>query len=181
MILVDADAQGSATAWASRAGLPVRCETMPLEDGEDPGRWVARVRGLAGAYVVIDCPPHIGAATGAAIGVADLVLIPVGASGLDIAATRPTLRLLAEARRRRTDGGPRALLVPAKVDGRTAAGREITAALTRLGEPVAPVIHQRIAFADAYTAAAWIGSYAPDSEAHREIAALAATIRETLP
>jgi cellulose biosynthesis protein BcsQ len=39
-------------------------------------------------YVVLDAPAHVGAATQAAGKIADLVLVPVTASGVDLVATR---------------------------------------------------------------------------------------------
>jgi chromosome partitioning protein len=170
--LIDADAQGSATAWAERAELPVQSEAMPLDDPRDAARWIERVRRIRTDWVVIDAPPHIGATTQAAVGWADLVLVPVGASGLDLVATRGALALIGEARERRKVG-PKAMLIPSKLDSRTAAAREIEAALKQLGESIGPSIHQRISFADAFTAGQWIGAYAPDSDAHNEIRAIA--------
>lgn len=172
VVLIDADAQGSASAWAARAKLPVKSEAMPIDDAREAGRWLDRVRHIRADWLVIDCPPHIGAATEAAVGWADLVLVPVGASGLDLVATQSALRLIAKARERRKVG-PRALLIPSKLDARTAAAREIDAALKQFGEPIGPSIHQRISFADAFTAGQWIGAYSPDSDAHNEIRAVA--------
>ncbi len=179
-VLVDADAQGSAAAWAAHGALPVRVDARAVDDASSIAAWVAWVRGLQEEWVILDCPPHFGAVTGAAIGMASLVVVPVGASGLDIAATRPTLALLAAARERRKDRGPAAMLVPSRVDARTAAGREIAQALAQLGEPVGPVVHARVAHADAFSAGMWIGRYATYSDAHNEIIALSRAVREAL-
>jgi chromosome partitioning protein len=67
--------------------------------------------------------------------------------------------------------------VPSKVDRRTAAGAEIEAVLHDYGEPVGPVVSQRIAHADAFTAGQWIGQYAPGSAALAEIKALAGVVK----
>jgi len=126
--------------------------------------------------VVIDLPPHTGAATAAALILADLFVVPVAPSGLDLRAAAKALDMLREARAARGDGKPAALLVPSRVDRRTGAGREIEAALHEMGEPVGPAIGLRAAFVDSATSNDWVGSFAPRSIAHQEIAALAAVV-----
>lgn len=83
--VVDADAQGSATVWAVAAaqageGLPFAVE---------PGN-VATVGLLAdeddGDVTIIDCPPQ-GPVTEAAKAAADFVVVPAGATGLDLQQT----------------------------------------------------------------------------------------------
>ena len=97
-----------------------------------------------------------------------------GASALDLRVAHKTLALLRQARQIRGNGRPAALLVPSRVDRRTAAGREIEAALHDLAELVAPAVAQRAAHADAAAAGQWIGDYAPRTAAHVEIQALTA-------
>ena len=128
-------------------------------------------------HVVIDCPPHIGPATLAATGIADMVLIPVTPSGADLVATDSALALVHDAQVARKDGGPLCLLVPSKVDRRTAVGRELAAALERFGEPVGPEIGQRAALVDAFAVGAWIGQYAPHSEARGHFRDLATAVK----
>jgi chromosome partitioning protein len=181
VVLVDADAQGTATYWLSHGALPIRGEAMPLDDARDAQRWVTRVLGIAAEYVLLDTPPHVGAATEAVVGVADLVLVPVTASAADLAATVSALRLIAKARQVRGDRGPRCLMIPSKIDRRTAGGREIEAALNPFGEPIGPPIHQRVAFVEALSAGQWVGTYAPQSPAHHEIITLARVVKRTLP
>lgn len=179
--LVDADAQETASEWhAMGGGLPFTCEALPLDDGDDAAAWISRVTSAAVDLVVVDLPPHTGAATAAALILADLFLVPVAPSSLDIRAASKALDMLEEARQERGDGKPAALLIPAKVDRRTAAGREIEAALHEMGHPVGPAVGLRSAFVDSATAGGWIGSYAPRSVAHQEIAALAAVVARIL-
>jgi chromosome partitioning protein len=130
--------------------------------------------------VVIDAPPQIGDATRAIVDVADVILIPALASTADIMATGKALSLIRRAREKRPDKGPKALLVPSRVDRRTAAGKEIEAVLLEFGEPVAPMVRQRTAFVDCFTAGQWIGAYARNSDAHVDIQTLAAVVRRML-
>lgn len=180
--LIDADMQGSATAWAREGRLPMSVKTVPLERGEAPAAWLRRVddESAASDYIVLDLPPYLGSATSFAIAEADLVLIPITPSEADLEATAAVIALVREARRSRDDGGPRTFLVPSKVDRRTLVGREIEAVLHDLGEPVAPIISQRTAHVDAYSARVWLGAFAPASAGHREIQALTALVRKAV-
>lgn len=58
--------------------------------------------------MIIDCPPHIGPATLAAVGIADMVLIPVTPSGADLVATDSALAMVHDAQAARRDNGPSA-------------------------------------------------------------------------
>lgn len=178
-VLVDADPQSTATAWGELGLLPFEVILAPLS-GQNVERWIADVLALSVPYVLIDLPPMLGDATAAALAICDLAVVPVSPSGADLRATNKAIELIEQARIARDDGRPRALLVPSKVDRRTAAGAEIEAVLHDYGEPVAPVISQRIAHADAFTAGQWIGDYAKGSAAHNEIKALASVIKRII-
>jgi chromosome partitioning protein len=180
VVLVDADAQGTAAYWSSHGSLPLQCLSMPLDNVRDAERWAARVLDIKADYVVLDAPPHVGSATEAAVAIADLVLVPVTASGADLAATISGLDLIRQVRATRQDGGPLCLLIPSKIDRRTLSGREIESALKPFGEPIGPAIHQRAAIVDAFGAGQWIGDFAPDSAGHQDIQDLASTIRKRL-
>jgi len=177
--LIDADAQATASEWAASGDMPFTCEALPLDNEAEAEAWIGRVMQAPAEIVVIDLPPHTGAATAAALILADLFLVPVGPSPLDMRAAAKALGMLGEARAER-DGLPAALLVPARVDRRTGAGREIEAALHEMGEPVGPAIGARAGFVDSATAGSWIGAYAPRSVAHQEIATLAAVVARIL-
>jgi chromosome partitioning protein len=86
-----------------------------------------------------------------------------------------------QARKARGGDKPACLLVPSKVDRRTASGREIEAVLFDFREPVAPAAVQRAAHDDAFTAGQWIGHYAPRTAAHTEVEGLVALIYERCP
>lgn len=170
--LVDADPQGTALAWGRAGGLPFPVRGLPLTG--ETRRWIAAVQSETAA-VVIDLPPMLGTATAAALMVAHVAVLPVTPSGADIEATGRALQLVTKAQRER-GGLPGALLVPSKVDRRTAAGIEIEAALAGFGVPVGTGIAQRVALSEAFTAGQWIGDYAPRSPSHIEFETLAATV-----
>ena len=62
VVLVDADAQGTATDWHAGRQLPVAVESLPLGAERDAQKWVARVLSLKAAadHVVVDLPPQAG-------------------------------------------------------------------------------------------------------------------------
>ena len=181
VILADADAQATALAWGAAGRLPMRTEALPIsgEGGKALETWLGRLMALRreAAFLLVDLPPNLGGVTTAALTVADLALVPVPASGLDIQATAKALELIRQARHVRQSEKPAALLVPSRVDRRTASGREIEAVLSDFREMVAPAVTQRAAHVDAFGAGQWIGDYARGSAAHVEVEAVAALVR----
>jgi chromosome partitioning protein len=180
VLVLDTDSQGTASHWLSHGRLPVHGEFMPLENDEDGERLVRAVASRHERYVVLDAPAHVGAAALAAGKIADLVLVPVTASGVDLVATRAVVDLVRQARVLRRSAVPKCLIVPSKIDRRTDAGRRIDEELGQFGETVGPAIHQRTAFVDAFGAGQWIGDYAPESPAHYDITALAMAVKRSL-
>ncbi len=193
--VVDADAQGTASDWGAKGRLGLTVHALPFDEAESTGHGGGAINGATGGrngaswsavverlkdehdFVVIDLPPQLSDAILNALVAANLFVVPVTASGADLKATTKAIELLQRARAQRDDGRPACLLVPSRVDRRTAAGREIEAVLHDFGEPVAPAIGQRAAHVDAFTAGEWVGSYAPRSAAHGEIDVLAAIVR----
>jgi chromosome partitioning protein len=180
VLLLDNDSQGTATQWCSHGRLPVQGEFMPLENDEDGERLVRAMASRKERYVVLDAPAHVGAAAQAAAKIADLVLVPVTASGVDLAATRMVVDLIRQARVLRGSGVPKCLIVPSKIDRRTDAGRQIDEQARSFGENVGPAVHQRTAFVEAFGAGQWIGDFAPQSSAHYDITSLAIAVKRSL-
>ena len=176
--LVDSDPQGSAAQWAAPGNLRLPVEHLPVTvDRLKP--WVERVRTVAADVMILDCPPHLDAALGAAVGLADLAVLPCGPSGLDMMAMGEVLAVVRQAREYRA-GKPAALIVPNRVDRRTSEGREIVAELAKLGEPVGPALAYRSAFVRAFNTGDTVGAFAPGSMADTEVKALADAIEGAL-
>jgi len=180
VLLLDNDAQGTATHWLSHGRLPVEGQFMPLENAHDGEQLIRMVSARNERYVVVDAPAHVGAAAQAAGKIADMVLVPVTASGVDLVATRSVVRLIRQARIDRRSGAPKCLIVPSKIDRRTDAGRRIDEQLLEFGETVGPAIHQRTAYIQAFGSGQWIGDFAPQSPAHYDISALAMAVKRSL-
>lgn len=133
-VLVDADPQQSAYQWR-------------LIGGERPGlpAVVAAAHGLAETvaalaathrHLVIDCPPSLQAAqTEIALRLADLALVPVQPSPMDLWATAQIARTVE--RLRGENPRLRALVVMSQVEPRTTLSRLLPAAVAELELPVA--------------------------------------------
>ena len=180
--LVDADGQATASDWNAGGGLPVAVESWPLGSERDAQAWVGRVLALKASttHVVVDLPPQVGSGIASALLIADLLLIPVTPSGVDLRATGKALDLLRRARALRGGVKPACMLVPSRVDRRTAVGRRIQHALERFGLQVGPGIRQRAAHVEAFAAGAWIGAHAPSSPACLELRLLKDRVLELL-
>lgn len=175
--LIDADPQGSAAQWAAPGKLLLPVEHLPVTvDKLKP--WVERVRRVDADVVILDCPPHLDAALGAAVGLADLAILPCGPSGLDMMAMGEVLAVVRQARQHR-HGKPAVMIVPNRVDRRTAEGRELVDELEKLGEPVGPALAYRSAFVRAFNTGDTVGAFAPGSAADIEVKALADAIERT--
>ena len=173
VLLVDADPQGSALAWASvreispafavtgmaRSGLP---RDLPAIAAEHDA-------------VVIDGAPGGGGLARAAILASDAVLIPVQPSPLDVWAAEHTVRLVREAqqtRRRLT-----AAFVINRRIANTAIGRDLAGALQRFELPVLSTqLCQRVVYAESASRGLSVMELAPQGEAAREVAALVLSI-----
>jgi len=180
--LIDADPQGAARDWTAAARAPVAARHLPLAapaaDGNEDARlrtWASRIMALrrTADLVVLDLPPQGGPSLAAALALGDLFVVPVTPGGAELAATRRALRVLNQARAARNGRTLDCVLVPNRVDRRTALGRALPHTLAELGEAVGPALRQRAAQMEAYAAGTWVGASAPDSEAHDEVRALA--------
>lgn len=172
--LVDADPQGSAAQWAAPGNLSLPVDHLPVTV-ENLKPWVGQVRKVDAETLILDCPPHLDAALGAAVGLADLALLPCGPSGLDMLAMSEVLEVVRQAQAQR-GGKPAVLIIPNRVDRRTAEGREIVDELTKLGEQVGPALAYRSAFVRAFNTGDTVGVFAAGSAADSEVKALADAI-----
>lgn len=92
-LLVDADPQGSALSWSEEAGdLPFAVVGLPVRDIH------RRVEQLLPGVVhtVVDTPPGDRAIVRSAIAAADVVVVPISSSVMELDRLRPTLDLIAE-------------------------------------------------------------------------------------
>lgn len=181
VILLDADPQGSALDWTQRRsqnGLPrlfsavgLARETLHQEAPELAKRC---------DHIVMDGPPRIAALARSALLAADLVLIPVQPSPYDVWASAEMVSLIREAQVFRP--ALRAAFVINRRVSTTVIGREARNALTDQPLPsLLSEVRQRIVFADSVARGQLARELDADSNAAREIAALAAEVLRMAP
>jgi len=182
VVLLDVDPQASASAWGRAGGLPIRIEAAPPSEGTAGGRWLARAAELATGVdvLVVDLPPVIVPAIASAMMIADLVLVPITPSAIDVAPTERVLRMIRITRESRPDHKPLAMLVPNRVDFRGYYHEATEAAVESLRERWAPPIRQLTDHANAFALGRWTGHYAPNSKAAQDILALADEVEAAL-
>ena len=173
VVAVDIDPQQSLSRW-----YELRREWM---DGMPAGVLVSAIEGwraraevdrVAAGHdvVIIDSPPHAETEARIAIRAADLVVVPVQPSPMDVWATRPTLELAA------AEKVP-ALLVFNRVLPRAKLTEAMEAEVKQLGAKIARArLGNRVAFAAALAEGKAVGESQPRGLAAREIAALAKEI-----
>jgi chromosome partitioning protein len=175
--LVDSDPQRSASHWAEPGNLEFPVYEMALED-ISVSAWAQEVRNIRAGMVVIDTAPSA-RQMGASIAVANLILVPCTASGLDLDATAQTLAIIEAARKCRRDR-IKVILVPNRLDGRTLEGRQLVEELSEFGEIVAPPIASRLAFVRSFTNGQSVASFMPGDAADQEIQALADEVEKAV-
>ena len=115
-LLVDTDPQASALSWSETAGFGLPVVGLPVRDVH------RRLPALAVDFdhVVIDTPPGELGIVRSALLAADVVLLPVAPSTIDLDRLRPTLDLLAEVEGLRPAADLRVLLTRVRARTRSA-------------------------------------------------------------
>ncbi len=129
---------------------------------------------------MIDLPPLIVPAIASATMIADLMLVPITPSAVDVAPTERVLRMIRITRESRREGRPKALLVPNKVDFRGHYNEATEQAVDSLNERWAPPLRHDTGHVNAFAVGDWTGGYAPNSQAAADIRALADAVQAML-
>lgn len=168
VVLIDADPQGSALLWLGEDGaVDVRrvhkSAAIGRElDAEGPG------------VIVVDGPPFDAAINQVIFQRADLILVPITPSGLDVAAAAPLLRAIVESKKP-------GLVVLNMVHPQTTISKDARVMLEKSGVPVAKsVISRRVAHPEAPLVHKAVIDYAPSRPAAIEIRALAGEVAKLL-
>jgi chromosome partitioning protein len=127
-----------ATGVAGDGRLPFTVETTLCESIAEIAAWAKSVRAIKADLVIVDAPGAMGTAFGASIAVCDLALIPSGATVLDVRGAAETVKLVRQHRRASGKPKPDILLVLARIDRRTVAGKEAVTTLAALAFSIAP-------------------------------------------
>lgn len=136
--VIDADPQGSALQWRAFADD----ETIPVFEATDELQQQADGLLQQYDYVLFDCPPSVQAQqTKSVLVFADLALIPVQPSPIDLWATMHIEKAINQARN--TNSDLRALMVINQLESRTTLSRLIRDALAEIALPVAKTALRR--------------------------------------
>ena len=139
--IIDADSEHSACRWAAHAVFP-----FEVIEGE-PDRLARQVKAALneGRTVIIDTPPNSRELLLRAGGLADIALVPVAPTGLEVDRLGPTLELLADLQAQRDELDVAVLLT--RYNARRRLAREAEEALEGL-----PVLEARIREREVYKA-----------------------------
>lgn len=166
VLLVDADPQHSALDWQeareeeplfSVVGIPTKALHRDVA-----------IQAKTHDYIVIDGPPRVNELARAAILAADIVMIPVQPSPLDVWAAKEIIDLIHEA----TVFKPnlKAVFAVNRKIVNTAIGRDVAHALAEYDIPVlTAIVSQRVAFAESIATGSTVLEQDPTNQAATEI------------
>ena len=170
--VVDLDPQGSFTRWWNDRASPQPAlfgtAGRPLPAVQEE----LRAAGLD--YVFFDCPPGFSTVQREAIAAADLVLIPTGASMLDLSAVTATADMAEE------EGVPHNYILNRAVFRSCIAGEAVTTLRTG-GKLMWPPVHQRVQIAAAMSVGRTAQETTPGSAAASELSRLWQAVQKVLP
>jgi chromosome partitioning protein len=176
--LADADPQQSATIWIRKGNGKAGVAVYPVA-GDGEGEYLRReLSEIDADLIILDLPPAIASVSSRAALYSDLMLVPTGASALDIEAAKSAIAVCQEAIL--LDSNKQYLLVPNRVQLNTAAGRELRSVLKNFGPVSETTLCLRIAFADSVMHGVGINMFAHDSLAYQEIGELANEVMNIL-
>lgn len=176
-LLVDLDAQATASTWAARAAeLGHAGPAVVAMGGTTLRRDLERV-GAGFDLVVLDTPPRLGPESRAAMLVADVIVLPVSVGVADSWALNSTLTLLEEAKAMRPELEAGLVLNRWDKTSLATAGRN---ALEAVDVPILGQLGARVAFAEAMAQGRGVVDSAPKSEAALELRRLVKAISTAL-
>jgi chromosome partitioning protein len=169
VLLVDADPQSTVRTWGEVAAERKRPAPTVIAMGASmhkPGQLGELAAGYD--YTFIDCPPRHGEVQRSALMIADVVVLPCGASAADAWALASSIEIVQEARAMR-DALIACVLITRK-QGRTALGKGARKVLESTGLPVLDTeLGARVAYQEALAGGQGITTYAPRDAGTREI------------
>jgi chromosome partitioning protein len=165
-LLLDLDPQASAARWADRRKPGAADVDVTVESPARLAAALLQAEREGYALVVLDTAPHADQAALQAARAADLVLVPVRCSILDLDAVGASLDLCALARR-----AAAVVLNAAPIRSRVV--QEAAETVTNLGGDLATtIIRERVAFRHALVDGRVAREFEPDSAAAGEVTAL---------
>ena len=191
--VIDLDPQHSMFNWARRAeknkAILADCvESLEIPEFTDDGDelkasdkrdWFEKqLKKLSKGFdvILIDTPPSVDIPPMVAAATADVIVLPVGASSLDLLAIKDTLDV-AKAAQMYRDGLPHICFVPSKIDESTSIAKALPGTLRRFKENIFTPIPQLVALQESPSLGKTVGEYAPASKAAKLVKKLAKEVR----
>jgi chromosome partitioning protein len=169
VLLVDADPQSTVRTWGEVAAERKRPAPTVIAMGASMHK-SGQLGELASSYdyTFIDCPPRHGEVQRSALMIADIVVLPCGASAADAWALASSIEIVQEARTMRDE--LLACVLITRKQGRTALGKGARKVLESTGLPVLDTeLGSRVAYQEALAGGQGITTYAPRDAGTREI------------
>ncbi len=178
VLLCDLDPQGTATVWGDVAAeLGVNGPSV-IGMGDSVRQQLPAVSNDYDVCV-IDCPPRAGKRTVGALMVADLAVLPCGASPADVWALSEALEVVAQARELRPELDAR--IVMNAVLSTSTLGDEVRAVVGDLDLPImSTIIHSRVALARTFATGQGVTCSEPGSIAALEVRRFVDEVEEAL-
>jgi chromosome partitioning protein len=179
--VLDLDPQQSLATWARLGGgvLSDIVGPVSVESAKEFKAVVAEAADQA-ERVILDCPPGLPDTGMMAALLADIVLLPVTPSPLDVIASKKALELIRQVQEQRKGGLPIIAYVPSKLVHNTILARDLESTLKPTKERILPGISQRIAIAESVLQGLTLREYAPTSEGVGEFKELATAVERML-
>lgn len=171
---IDIDPQGSLSLWYTARIASLKSEDKLIHSQLQGWRLKKEAERLAEDvdFVIIDAPPHAESEATIAIRTADLVLIPMQPSPMDLWASRPTITTAKEE-------GTDTLIVLNRVAPRTKLTAAISEKLKELETPIAQsTLGNRVAFASSMMEGKGVIETEKNSTASKEIQELAGEVKK---
>ncbi|MFB8791019.1 MAG: AAA family ATPase [Potamolinea sp.] len=168
VLLVDADGQQSSSVWLKGMEIPIPYKVVQTSDD-----LLEQIPELAEQfdYLIIDGPASLAEATRAILFRADLAIVPVQPTGVDLRSASEAVRLIKQAQSVRVGRPTAAVFLSRAVKG-TKLKEEAIALLSKIPEVtmLKTVVHQKQAIADTsgQSATVWDLSSPPAKESARE-------------
>jgi chromosome partitioning protein len=171
-ILIDSDPQQSAKKWAEQGGSKFPFPVVTLNIGKNVTNLKEELDRLIYNHkadtLLFDTPPQLEEEALLAALLADIVIIPVTPSPLDIWAAQKAVETVQEARKERNGKLPKIIIVPSKISAKTLLAKDIKSTLKEFNESISPSISLRVAMAEAPIAGLPINLYAKGGPSHKE-------------
>jgi chromosome partitioning protein len=130
--------------------------------------------------VILDCPPGLPDTGMMAALMADIVILPVTPSPLDVIASKAALELIRDVQKQRAKGRPLIAYAPSRIMQNTVLARDLEKTLAPTKEKILPGITQRTAIAESVLMGLTLREYAPSSEGVKEFTDMATAIERML-